>query len=100
MYQDTYALGYSIYYYYHNVFPILFGCDADDNSYLKLLAIEGVMPNDDTIADGSYPLSNNSYVVLRKGSTPNSVERRMADFMLSELGQECVVQAVYGPLRQ
>lgn len=99
-YQDTYALGYSIYYYYHNVFPILFGCEAEGNSYLKLLAIEGVMPNDDTIADGSYPLSNNSYVVFRKGSNENSVERKMADFMLSELGQECVIQAGYGPLKQ
>lgn len=38
----------------------------DTKTNLKLLAIDGIMPADETIADGSYPLSNNTYIVLRK----------------------------------
>ncbi len=89
-----YGLGYSIYYYYHNMFwfyPI------EEN--LKLLAIDGVHPNDETIADGSYPLSNNTYIVVRKDTPLDSPARKMAEFMLTEAGQQCVEQAGFGKLK-
>ena len=89
-----YGLGYSIYYYYHNMFwfyPI------EEN--LKLLAIDGVHPTDETIADGSYPLSNNTYIVLRKDTKADSPARKMAEFMLTETGQMCVEQAGFGKLK-
>ena len=88
-----YGLGYSIYYYYHNM--DLF---YDTKSQLKLLAIDGVKPTDETIANGSYPLSNNSYIAIRKDSPAGSPERKMAEFMLSAAGQECVANAGYGRL--
>jgi len=88
-----YGLGYSIYYYYHNMDPFY-----DTSRQLKLLAIDGVMPTDETIADGSYPLSNNTYVVLRKDTPPDAPARKMAEFMLTEAGQECVENAGYGRL--
>ena len=88
-----YGLGYSIYYYYQNM--DLF---YDTKTQLKLLAVDGVMPTDETIADGSYPLSNNSYIAIRKESPIDSPERKMAEFMLSEAGQECVENAGYGRL--
>lgn len=88
-----YGLGYSIYYYFQNM--DLF---YDTNTVLKLLAIDGVMPSDETIADGSYPLSNNTYIVLRKDSPENSPERKMAEFMLTEQGQDCVEEAGFGKL--
>ena len=90
-----YGLGYSIYYYYHNMrwfYPV--------EEELKLLAIDGVMPTDETIADGSYPLSNNTYVVLRKDTPADSPARRMAEFMLTEAGQVCVENAGYGRLKK
>ncbi len=89
-----FALGYSIYYYYHNMFyfyPV--------EEELKLLEIDGVMPTDETIADGTYPLSNNTYVVLRKDEPKDSPARKMAEFMLSEAGQVCVENAGYGRLK-
>ncbi len=89
-----YGLGYSIYYYYHNVDAVL-----DTKRHLKLLAIDGVMPSDETIADGSYPLSSNSYIVLRKDTPQDSPARRMAEFMLTEAGQQCVENAGYGKLK-
>lgn len=90
-----YALGYSIYYYYHNM--DLF---YDVHNNLKLLAIDGVMPTDETIADGSYPLSNNTYVVLRKDTPKDAPARKMAEFMLTAAGQQCVENAGYGKLKK
>ena len=87
------GLGYSIYYYYHNM-----ALCYNTKSELKLLAVDEVMPTDETIADGSYPLSNNSYIAIRKDSPKASPERKMAEFMLSEAGQECVESAGYGRL--
>ncbi len=90
-----YGLGYSIYYYFHNM-DLIYSTSTE----LKLLAIDGVHPNDDTIADGTYPLSNNTYVVVRKDSPEASLARRMAEFMLTDAGQECVEQAGFGKLKK
>ncbi|MDO4581920.1 MAG: substrate-binding domain-containing protein [Bacillota bacterium] len=90
----AYALGYSIYYYYHNM-DVFY----DTLSELKLLAIDGVYPTDKTIADGSYPLANNTYIVLRADTPEDSPARQMVKFMLSPAGQSCVEQAGYGPLQ-
>ncbi len=92
--ENGFGLGYSIYYYFQNM--DLF---YDTNKNLKLLAIDGVYPTDETIADGSYPLSNNTYVVLRKDTPEDAPARKMAEFMLSEAGQMCVEAAGYGKLR-
>lgn len=90
-----YGLGYSIYYYFNNM--DLF---YETKTRLKLLSIDGVYPSDETIADGTYPLSNNTYIVMRKDESENSPARKMAEFMLTESGQECVKAAGYGPLKK
>ncbi len=92
---EGYALGYSIYYYYHNADAVL-----DTKKDLKLLAIDGVYPTDETIADGSYSLSDNTYVVLRKDTDKDAPARKMAEFMLSEAGQICVENAGFGKLKR
>ncbi len=89
-----YGLGYSIYYYFHNM-NMFYGT----NTHLKLLSIDGVQPTDETIADGTYPLSNNTYVVLRKDTPDDAPARKMAEFMLTEEGQACVREAGYGSLK-
>lgn len=88
-----YGLGYSIFYYYNNK-DMFYATKTT----LKLLAIDGVNPSDETIADGSYPLSNNSYVVLRADTPKGAPARRMAEFMLTPSDQQCVTRAGYGPL--
>lgn len=90
-----FGLGYSIYYYFNNMDPFY-----NTKTELKLLSVDGVYPTDETIANGSYPLSNNTYIVLRSDEEENSPARRMAEFMLSEKGQECVIEAGYGPLKK
>ncbi len=88
-----YALGYSIYYFFNNMDYFY-----NTKTELKLLEIDGVAPNDETIASGEYPLSNNTYIVLRKDEPEGSAARKMVEFMLSEEGQQCVIDAGYGRL--
>ena len=92
----AYAMGYSVYYYYQNSYWLL--GDSQNGGDLKLLAVDGVVPNDQTIADGSYPLAGYNYVVMRADEPEDSLARRMAAFMLSEEGQNCVASAGFGPL--
>ena len=99
MYAETaepkgYALGYSIYYYFNNM-DVFY----DTHTRLKLLSIDGISPTDETIADGTYPLANNTYIVMLKSQPENSPARKMAEFMLTEAGQACVKEAGYGPLK-
>lgn len=89
-----YGLGYSIYYYFNNM-DLFYNTKTE----LKLLAIDGVQPNDDTIADGSYPLSNNTYIAIRKDTPADAPARKMAEFMLTETGQYCVELAGFGKLK-
>lgn len=88
-----YGLGYSIYYYFQNM--DLF---YDTNTYLKLLEIDGVYPDDETIASGEYPLSNNTYLVMRRDEPEGAPARKMAEFMLTETGQRCVEEAGFGAI--
>ena len=72
----------------------------DTSKTLKLLEIDGVAPNDETIASGEYPLSNNTYIVLRKDTPVEAPARKMAEFMLTEAGQQCVENAGFGKLKK
>jgi len=91
----AYGLGYSIYYYYNSAGMIL----LPDNA-LKLLAVDGVTPSDETIADGSYPLAGHNYIVLRANEPAGSPARRLAEFMLTRAGQNIVENAGSGRLRR
>lgn len=89
----SYGLGYSIYYYFNNM-DMFYNTKTE----LKLLSVDGIYPTDETIANGSYPLSNNTYIVLRKDTPENAPVRKMAEFMLTKKGQECVEEAGFGKL--
>ena len=84
-----------MYAYYENYRELM--VDVTPNQ-VKLLAIDGVLPTDETIADGSYPLADYNYVVIRADEPENSPARRLADFMLTAAGQEVVSSAGFLPL--
>ncbi len=88
-----YGLGYSIYYYFNNM-DLFYNTKTE----LKLLEIDGVYPTDETIADGSYPLSNNTYIAVLKNAHGDSPSRKMAEYMLTPAGQDCVESAGFGRL--
>ena len=87
----SYALGYSMYYYFENTKRVL-GMDES----LKLLSVDGVKPTEESLLDGSYPLATHYFAVIRKDEPENSPARRLAAFLTSEAGQICISNAGFG----
>ncbi|MDR2547783.1 MAG: substrate-binding domain-containing protein [Lachnospiraceae bacterium] len=81
------ALGYSYRYYATTMYP---------NPAAKLLAINGVYPSNETIADGSYPFSDYFYAVTN--GQPIGNIKQLIDWILSEEGQYLIGQTGYVPL--
>ena len=73
------AIGYSYYYYVANMHY---------TDQIKLLAIDGISPSDKTIADGTYPIINQSEVIIRSDEPEDSVCRVIIDWIVSEEGQK------------
>ena len=64
---------------------------------IKMLAINGVDPTPENIANGSYPIGGDFYAIYRKGeSNPNVT--KFIDWMQSEEGQKIVADTGYIPL--
>lgn len=84
------AMGYSYYYFVKNMW-------GDEN--IKLLAVDGVVPGDETIGNNSYPLVSTTYLVYRSDEPEGSKARLLADFILSEEGQKIAEENGYVPLR-
>lgn len=80
------ALGYSVYYYANLMYS---------NPDLKLLAVDGVEPTNETIRDGSYPLTNDFYVVIRADEPKDSDARKVRDWLLSEEGERILKEENY-----
>ena len=86
---NSYAMGYSLYYYFNNAQWILGNVD------LKLMSINGVEPTDETISDGTYPYTTNYYAVIRDGENNPKVDE-FVKLMQSEFGDEIVEMSGLG----
>ena len=80
------ALGYSVYYYAKNMYSV---------PGLRLMAVDGVVPSEETIANGSYPFLNEFYAVIRKNEPEGGSVRRLLDWVLSEEGRRAIRDAGY-----
>ena len=80
------ALGYSIY---------LYAKDQYVKDSIKLLSIDGVFPTDDSIADGSYPLSKIVYAIFRADEPENSPVRQLVEWLRTPEGQLAVEAGGY-----
>lgn len=80
------AMGYTVYYYAH---------DMGMADGLKLLAIDGVMPNEDTIRSGEYPIRTYYYAVMDESTPADSPTARLFDWLLSQEGQNLVSHEGY-----
>jgi|GEM_PF-6182115 len=85
------ALGYTVYYYLTNM-------ESDKLDTAKIIAVDGVDPSNATIGDGSYPLTNDFYVVIRSSAAEDSPERILYNWICSAQGQQLVVAENY-PVR-
>ena len=82
------ALGYTMYYYAVNM-----GMAKD----LKLLKVEGIAPDVDTIASGKYPFRNNYYVVSKAGLAEDCPTAVLHRWLLSVSGQTLLKKLGYVP---
>ena len=80
------AIGYSVYYYAE---------EMKAAKGLKLLKLEGVEPNPDTIRSETYPIVNPKYVVISAGAAEDSPTKRLYDWLLSKEGQQLIAAEGY-----
>lgn len=83
------ALGYSVFYYASYMYQ---------QPGLKMIAVDGVNPSDETIADGSYPLLNEYYVAIRAEEPEDSPACLLRDWILSDEGKAAIIKAGYIPV--
>ena len=83
------SIGYSIYLYAKEQY-------IKDN--VKFLAINGVKPTDETIANRSYPLTKVVYAVYRKDEAQNSNVIKLVNWLKTEEGKKAVSAGGYVPL--
>ena len=80
------AIGFSVYYYIDQMYS---------KPGLRLLAVDGVTPGNDTIADESYPLCNEFYAVVHADAAPDSPQRKVYDWLDTDEGRRCIETAGY-----
>lgn len=85
------ALGYSVFYYASYMYT---------QPGLKFVAVDGVLPSDETIADGSYPLLNEYYLAVRADEPADSNTGKLKNWILSEAGTKAIKDAGYIPLNK
>ncbi|MDP3487516.1 MAG: substrate-binding domain-containing protein [Bacillota bacterium] len=80
------AIGYSYYY---------FVVDMWGNDKVKLLEVDGIYPDKQTISSGQYPIKTAYYAVIRADEPKNSPVRKMIAWILSDSGQQVAEGAGY-----
>ncbi|MBQ6986133.1 MAG: substrate-binding domain-containing protein [Oscillibacter sp.] len=83
------AIGYTMYYYAHNM-------NMADG--LKILSVDGVAPDAETIRNGSYPFRNSYYVVTDAGRPDSDPAKLLYDWILSPDGQRLMEHEGYIPV--
>jgi phosphate transport system substrate-binding protein len=86
--EDPLGLGYSVYFYAEYIFP---------HEKVNVLAVDGIFPTLESIAERSYPLSTEVYAVIREGTPSDDPARTLFDWLLTEKGQAAVAQSGYVP---
>lgn len=81
-----YALGYNVFYYVTEM-------KKDPN--VKILAVDGVLPGQDTIQRGTYALFHDFYVVTRKDEPPESAASLLSGWLQGDEGQMLIDREGY-----
>ena len=80
------AIGYSVYYYAE---------EMEMARGLKILAIDGIEPNPETIRAGEYPLLNPKYVLIPADAEKDAPNRILFNWLLGDEGQRLVAHEGY-----
>ena len=65
---------------------------------LRLINVDNVEPNDNTIASGEYPYLNEYYLVIREDTPEDSETMKLYNFINSKQGTEAIKKAGYIPI--
>ena len=84
------ALGYS--YYYET--KMLYDTDGKINNTIKILKLNGVMPDYDTIKNNDYPIISNYYLIKNKKNQSESLNI-FTDAVMSDRGKNVIKEAGY-----
>ena len=84
------AIGYSYYY---------FVVDMWGNDKVKLLEIDGVYPDKETISSGQYPIRTAYYAIIRADEPKDSSVRKMLAWIISDAGQQVAEESGYVKVR-
>jgi phosphate transport system substrate-binding protein len=87
---DPKSIGYSLYYYKNSMID-----RRPEPPGIKLIAVDGVEPNPETIALGRYPYVFNVYAVTRADEPKDSRAYQVKQWLTSEEGQQLIEQAGY-----
>lgn len=90
---DTYALGYTLFTYLEDMDSF-----TGIGSELKILNYEGVAATAESIADGSYPLSDGYYAVTRADLPQDHPARAVVRWLRSQTGQEALLRQGFIPV--
>lgn len=90
---NSYALGYTLYSYLQNMSKV-----DSAPSELKMLAYEGVEPTRETIADGSYPLADGYYAVVRSDLPEEHSAFAIISWLQSDAGHQMLEERGLIPL--
>jgi phosphate transport system substrate-binding protein len=86
--EDPQGIGDSLYYYEENMAP---------KEKIKLLAVDGIKPDHESIQTRRYPFTTEVYTVVRADSPLKNIARRLRAWLLSAAGQDIVEQSGYVP---
>ncbi len=80
------AIGYSVYYYVHNMYS---------NANIRLLQVGGVAADNNHIASGEYPFTQDFYAVIREDAPTDSIQAKLFDWLTTDEGQALISGAGY-----
>lgn len=83
------AIGYSVFYYAKTMYS---------KNTIKLIAVNGIRPEKETIMKGSYPYTSAYYAVFKKSEPEDSNVRKLLKWILGNEGQSISEEAGYVPL--
>jgi len=84
------SIGFSVFYYAYAMY-------GNDN--VRFLEVDGVLPTEESIIGGEYPLESCYYAVLRKSTPIDHPARELVSWILSDAGQSLMQKTGYVPLR-
>ncbi len=88
---DPMGIGYSVYFYAAFIFP---------HERVKMIAVDGVHPTSENIADRSYPLTTEVYAVVRGDAPRDSAAHLLLDWLQTVEGQAAIAKSGYVPIHR